>query len=80
MIEQTKQKRAIKIIQDLIIIARGMAYEGKDVKLLAEFLDKVEYLPALMLEEKDRTDFFERYLIGICEDYNCPEVLSRNKL
>lgn len=79
MIQENKQRRALKIVQDLIIKARSFAYEEKDPQFMAEFLDKVEYLPALMLEEKDRTDFFERYLKQICDEYDCHEVLNRNK-
>jgi hypothetical protein len=40
---------------------------GKDSQYIAEFLDKVEYFPALMPEEKDRMDFFEKYLIEVCK-------------
>jgi hypothetical protein len=79
MIETHRQRRGLKIIQDFIIKARSLAYEGKDTKYIAEFLDKIEYLPALMLEEKDRTELFEKYVVSICEEYNCPEILLRNK-
>ena len=79
MIKESKQKQALKIVHDFIIKARSFAYEEKDAKFMAEFLDRVEYLPALMLEEKDSTDFFQCYAKGICEEFNCPEVFNRNK-
>jgi len=48
MIESKKQKKAIQAIQDLIIEARNLAYQNFPNKDLAEFLDGVEYLPALI--------------------------------
>lgn len=79
MIEEAKQKQALKIVQDFIIVARGFAYDEKEVNFIADFLDSVELLPGLMLEEKDRTDLFQRYAKGICEEFDCNEVFARNK-
>ena len=79
MIDKTKEKQALKIVHDFVIKAKSFAYEEKDAKFMAEFPDKVEYLPALMLEERDRTDFFQRYSKGICEQFECDDVLAGNK-
>lgn len=79
MIIREKEKQALKIVHDFIIKARSFAYEEKDAKFIADFLDEVEYLPALMLEEKDQTEFFQKYAKGICEQFNCNEVFARNK-
>ena len=79
MIQENKQKWALKIVHDLIIRARWFAYQEKDSKFMAGFLDEVEYLPALMLDERGETDFFERYAKGICEKYNCSGILTINE-
>ncbi len=50
MIERNKNKKALQAIQDLIIEARSKAYQNIESKDLAEFLDGLEYLPALVIE------------------------------
>lgn len=40
-------------------------------------LDEIEYLPVLMLDEKDRTQEFEEYLKGICEKYSFMPIWYR---
>ena len=77
MIEDRKQKKAIQAIQDLIIEARSLAYQNFPNKKLAEFLDGIEYLPALIIEEKDNTDLFERFLKDFCVCNNCLNVINR---
>lgn len=79
MIEEAKQKQALKIVHDFIIVARRFAYDEKDAKFIADFLDEVEYLPALILEETNQTEFFQKYAKGICEQFDCNEVFARNK-
>ena len=37
-------------------------------------MDDLEYLPALMLEEKDRTKAFKSYLKGIGEKYDVHDL------
>ena len=76
MIDAKKEKHALSAIQDLIIHGRKMAYEGITGQRMAEFMDGLEYLPALMLMEEDKTDFFEEYLKGICEDFDCSYVIT----
>ncbi|HRH43414.1 MAG TPA: hypothetical protein PKY82_17420 [Pyrinomonadaceae bacterium] len=80
MIKENKTRRAIKIVQDLIIVARNFGYEDKEPNYIAKFLDRVELLPGLILEEKDRTDLFEQCVRDICDIYGCEEVINRNKL
>lgn len=77
MIESNKQKKAIQAIQDLIIEARSLAYNKADHLRLAEFLDSIEYLPGLIIEEKDNTGLFEQYLNDLCSENNCMNVVNR---
>ncbi len=77
MVENRKQKKAIQAIQDLIIEARNLAHKNSPAKELAEFLDGVEYLPALIIEEKDNTDLFEKFLKDFCTCNNCMNVVNR---
>jgi hypothetical protein len=76
MIKAEKERRALKAIHDLICHGRKLAYEGTTSKVLAEFMDNLEYLPALMLQESDTTDIFEEYLKGTCERYNCSYIAA----
>lgn len=77
MIQPEKLNSAILAIQDLIIRARSFAYQNYPNEKLAEFLDGIEYLPGLILEKEDRTDSFEQYLEGLCNDYGIPEVFNK---
>jgi len=77
MIESKKQKKAIQATQDLIIEARNLAYQNFPNKDLAEFLDGVEYFPALIVEEKDNTELFEIFLKDFCIRHNCMSILNR---
>ncbi|UTW64179.1 hypothetical protein KFE98_08595 [bacterium SCSIO 12741] len=76
MIETSNYLKAIKAIHNLILEARKMAYEKKNDHVLPEFLDSLEYLPALLLEEKDRSDLFIESLRELCEQYNCMWILD----
>lgn len=77
MIAENKLKKALQAIQDLIIEARILAYENISNKDIAEFLDSIEYLPALIIEEKDRTQLFENYLYSIFNTHNCLNVIKK---
>jgi hypothetical protein len=77
MVNREKLNSSILAIQDLIIRARNLAYQNQSGEKLAEFLDSVEYLPALMLEEKDRTDLFESFLEELCTRYDYPEIFIK---
>lgn len=80
MIATHKQKKAIQAIHDLMIEARVFAAEERSHEQLFRFFDHLEYLPALMLEEKDQTIFFEEYLEGICLEFNCMRAIKGYRL
>jgi len=44
---------------------------------LAEFLDGIEYFPALIVEEKDNTELFEKFLKDFCICHNCISIINR---
>jgi hypothetical protein len=68
-----KNQAGIKCIHKLIIEGRRMSY-NPNIKNLPQFLDALEYLPALMLEEADRSDLFRNYLKDICDDFKLPLI------
>lgn len=61
MIASNKASQALLAIQKIAIAARCYAGD-KEVDLLFNLLDDLEYLPALILENKDNTIEFHRYL------------------
>jgi hypothetical protein len=77
MIKEEKLNNSILAVQDLIIRARNLAYQSHPTEMLAEFLDGVEYLLALMLEKEDRTELFERFLEELCVRYGFTEILDK---
>ncbi len=76
MIQFENDKVAIKAIHDLLIKARYISYSSNDEKLIS-FLDKLEYLPALILEERDNTDLFTDCLTDICNYYGYLDILEK---
>lgn len=79
MIIEKKHRAEIDAIRDLIIHGRWLTFEGISKDLMIDFLDKVEYLPELVLNEKSTTQSFEEYLQMICENFDCMEILVRYK-
>ena len=86
MIQEKRLRGAYKAIHDLLLIGRQMAFEKMDYASMARFFDQAELLPALLLEERDRTQYFEEYLESIASEFpaalyalehyrnnNCPE-------
>ena len=71
MISEQKKDKALKAIHDLIIKARILTSEHIPNEKMFEFLDSVEYLPALMMESNNKTEFFQEYLKEICVRYDC---------
>ncbi len=69
MISQEKSRNALRVIHDIIILARKMAYDKVDHKKIASVLDDLEHLPMLILDENDRTEDFRKYVEGFGEDY-----------
>lgn len=76
MIAEIKRKKAIKAIHSLIIEARSLGYKSASSKDIADFLDGIEYLPTLMLEERDTTLIFEEHLKLFCFQYGCFHVIN----
>jgi hypothetical protein len=64
MIDAQKQRNALWAINAVLVHARALAYAGKASEV-AEVLDVAEYLPALMLEPRDRTAEFRGQLVGL---------------
>ncbi|MEM1359275.1 MAG: hypothetical protein AAGF89_13790 [Bacteroidota bacterium] len=61
----------MKAIHSLIIELRRMTYHGvAGSNETIEFLDKLEYLQALIIEDEDHSSFFDSYLEGLCEKFN----------
>ena len=77
MVKQEKLNSAILAIQDLIIHARSFAYQNYSHEKLADILDGIEYLPALILEKDDKTDLFEDFLKELCTRYDVLEVFNK---
>ena len=58
--------KALKSIHDLMIRGRIMAWEN-DNPLLFQFMDDLEYLVALLMEDNDTTEEFKFHLKAICQ-------------
>ena len=70
MIEDHKLNKALRAIQSLIIESRSLAFNKKSHRAIAKLLDDLEFLPALILENKDRSQQFDKYLESICYENN----------
>lgn len=70
-------KKLFEAIHALIIEARIMTGNKTNHEDIFDFLDHLEYLPALVIESNDRTNFFEQYLLGICQEYNCMRIYNK---
>jgi hypothetical protein len=51
MIQTDKQRKALMTVHDLLIRSRILAYERYPIEGIADLMDWLEYLPALMLEK-----------------------------
>jgi len=76
MISSDKQNNAIRVIQQLVIFVREMAYDKSSYEKIAMLLDDIEYLPGLMLKDKDTTDEFRKYIQDIAEEHNLGMILD----
>jgi hypothetical protein len=65
MITDDKVNHALHALNNVLVVARMMAYERAPHEALAEVLDTAEYLPMLMLETRDRTAEFRVQLEGL---------------
>lgn len=79
MVVANKNKQALTAIHDLLIEARILAYQNIEGKDLAELLDGIEYLPALLLEENDNTELFETYLNELCLSHGYTHISTKYK-
>ena len=70
----SNQQKAIKALHQLLVHGRSMAFEGTPSQELAWFFDDLEYLPALMMEERNNDDAFGAYLEHIGTRFNCNHV------
>ncbi len=52
-------------------------YDTNSKEKLVKLLDKIGYLPALMLQKEDKNDFFEQYSKGICEEYEFHHMIKK---
>ena len=76
MIAESHTAAALKALHWLFVHQRSLALDRGD-RQAASYFDQAEYLPALMQEAEDRTDFFEQCLrsfagqdIGACAAFN----------
>jgi hypothetical protein len=69
MIRHDKERHALHAINAVFVQARTMAYQKADHKDLAYVLDIAEYLPMLMLEDRDRTEQFREALEGLATKF-----------
>ncbi len=76
MIIPEKTENALRVIQRIIILARKMAYDEADHIKIASVLDDAEYLPGLLLDEKDRTKEFRKFIVGIGEEFGWHSLIE----
>jgi hypothetical protein len=67
VISDKLQKPALRALESLISLARFHALKNRPSEDLAEFLDRVSYLPQLMLDEADRAEDFIKCLRQLSE-------------
>lgn len=69
MVEESRLEGALHALQDLLVVARQMARDGADHKVLERFFDSIEILPGLMREKEDQTERFEEYLEFVAQEF-----------
>jgi hypothetical protein len=69
MIEQTKEKQALYLLQWVLWQARSMALRGESGETIAEVLDWAELLPFYVGFEKDQTPDFQEALDVLGEKF-----------
>lgn len=68
MIKQENFIKSIEIIHRLLIHLKIMNVNNKSHTEMYNFIDELEYLLLLMLEEEDKTELFEYHLNKICKE------------
>jgi len=76
MIPEDKFENALYALQELLIFARSMAYAKKPYKEIADILDTAEYLPYLIMNDKDETERFRMHLQNMADKYGCYNCLE----
>lgn len=79
MINPIKEKKAIVVIHDLLIQLKIMSVNNKPHLEMYNFIDKLEYLPQLIIDDEDRTLIFDQCIEKLCEDHNLPLIIHRYK-
>ena len=69
MIEPTKQKQALYLLQWILWQARSMALRGEPCDVIAEVLDWAELLPGYLRFEEDQTAEFQNVLDALGEKF-----------
>ena len=77
MITSGKNRIALEALHQLIIRVKIRTGYKEPYEETFNLLDEIEYLPVLMLDEKDRTQEFEEYLKEICEKYSFMPIWYR---
>jgi hypothetical protein len=72
MIQNAYAKNALYALNEILVRARTMAFEGEPHGILAQLLDAVEELPMLMARDDDTTDEFRSALEGLAAKH--PEL------
>ncbi|XXT19699.1 hypothetical protein WME94_56715 [Sorangium sp. So ce429] len=72
MIREAQAKNALYAINEILVRARTMAFEGEAHEKLANLLDAAEELPMLMAREEDTTNEFRSALEGLAAKH--PEL------
>lgn len=77
MIKEEKIRKSISAIHSLLIKIKMMTVNNTSHLEMYNFIDDVEYLPQLILDQDDKTMVFEKYLEEICEKFDIPEIIKR---
>ncbi|NOX59056.1 MAG: hypothetical protein GXP29_09395 [Planctomycetes bacterium] len=76
MIANDRREGALRAIQFGIAQARLLAYERESHKRIASFLDELDYLIAMLLEESEQTAMFEEVAREIGREFNCMRIVE----
>lgn len=70
MIAEHKRRQALHALNAVLVGARSLADEDAPHSEIALALDYAEYLPAVMLEDADRTDDFRGTRVGLADRHD----------
>ncbi len=77
MVNEAKRKGALRAINVILVFCRRLALAGNS-KDVATILDVAEYLPVLLLDDRDRTDLFRGHLVDLTQRFpDLAHVLER---